>query len=58
MGKAFTPQNLVIANSVIKIPGLEGKLLKRVFIYAIGFSLLLAGLAMVQYHLLPWTIQI
>lgn len=56
MGKALTPQNLVIANSVLKIPGLEGKLIGRVIGFTMVYTLILATWVMIQYYLLPWLI--
>lgn len=54
MGKSLTPQNLVIANSVLNIRGLEGVLVKRVFGFTLVFAVLLGVLAMVEYHVVPW----
>lgn len=56
MGKSLTPQNLVIANSVLKIPGLEGLLIGRVIGFTLIFTTILGVWAMIQYHLLPWLI--
>ncbi len=56
MGKSLTPQNLVIANSVLKIPGLEGLLIGRVIGFTLIFTTILGAWTMIQYHLLPWLI--
>jgi len=56
MGKSLTPQNLVIANSVLKIPGLEGILIGRVIAFTLIFTAILGVWAMIMYHLLPWLI--
>ena len=56
MGKSLTPQNLVIANSVLKIPGLEGILIGRVIAFTLIFTVILGVWAMVMYHLMPWLI--
>ncbi|MHB1394824.1 MAG: L-lactate permease [Clostridia bacterium] len=56
MGKSLTPQNLVIANSVLKIEGLEGKLIGKVIGFTLIYATILGVWAMIQYHMLPWLI--